>query len=217
VRTTDLLDRDFPVRIGERDFILRRITLRAVLKIMTRFAEELDAFARSDKQDVEGLIGGLDNDSTADLFAFLLHPYDPVRIRAAWNIQTATELTVLVASLNDLRRIWDSLSFGKQTPEVAPGADAPEAEDSADTPDQIPALLSVIDVVAERYKLDPMSILDWPYEAFLTITEVMAAKMTGVKREQTRQLMLSLGLSPELADLPGVEYSPVPSDLTKEH
>lgn len=211
---TDLLDRDIPIRIEGRDFILRRITLRAVLKILVRFSEELDAFARSEKRDVEGLLAGIDNDSMADLFAFLLDPYDPIYLRTHINAAVARELTVLIGGLNDLGRIWNSLEFSK--PSVQSDKETEEKK-SVGPAEQIPPMLSVIDLIAERYGIDPLRVLDWPYEAFLTITEVMEAKMEGVQRKQLRDLLSSLGLSPEIADLPGVEFSPVANDLTKAH
>lgn len=208
MRLSDLLDHALPISIKGKEFILRRIKLRAILHIMVRFSDQLGAFARSDKRDAEALLLSLDNGSMADLFAFLLEPYDPLHLRNALDEAVARELSILLASTNDLDRVWRSFSFAR--PAEADGA-------MGDTAPVVPVLLSIIDIVAERYKIDPMRVLDWPYEAFLTVTEMLEAKLEGAQQKHLADLLSSLGLSPELATVPGVSFSPVANDLSKEH
>lgn len=208
MRVTDLVDRELPLTIAGRQFILRRIRLRTVLQILVRFSDTLHAFQQSGKRDVEQLLGSVANDDLADLYAFLLSPYDPLFLRQHLNEAVARELMVLVASVNDLERIWASLAFSQHPEGAAPTLVEAEVEKVPGIP-PIPALLAVIDLVAERYKLDPMKVLEWPYEAFLTMTEVMESRVKTEERVRLRELLMALGVTPELADQPGVTFSPV--------
>ena len=166
------------------------------------------AFRDSDKRDVDGLLRGLESDDMADLFAFLLDPYDPAHLREALKAengqQIASELIVLISGINDLRRVWESFSFSKPA--------APESLDSAapSSSPGIPGLLVVIDAVAQRYHIAPQAVLAWPYETFLTITELMAVHGEQNRKDRLRQILQSQGLSVEMADIPGLEFAPIP-------
>lgn len=209
MRVLDLVDRELPLTIGGRSFVLRRIRLRTVLQILVRFSEQLDSFARSEKRDVEDLMRSLENDELADFLALLLVPYDADFLRKQLTLELAQRITGQVALMNNVERIWASLAFSKAGDSIQ--ADLAESmEEAAPGVPEIPALLSVIDLVCERYKLDPMKVMEWPYEAFLTMTEVMESRVKGAERQHLRELLLSLGLTPELADQPGVEFAPIP-------
>jgi hypothetical protein len=217
MRVTDLLDRALPVQIAGKPFTLRRVSLRAILHILVRFSDQLDAFRRTDERDVEKLLESIDRTGLADLFAFLLDPYDPIHLRASMISAVSGELSVLVGAINDLPRIWNSFGLSRPDPGAGESTGGEGQEAAGGKPEAIPALLSVIDVVAERYGIDPMRVLDWPYEAFLTMTEVMATRIEGAQREELRRLLEALGHDPALADVPGVTYSPVPNPTNLEH
>ena len=220
MRETDLLDRRIPIQIGDREFTFRRLTLGAVLEILVRFDMHLRRFAVSGAQDVQELIRGLSPRDTADLFSFMLEPFDPEYLARtlkatpddpAANDQKRAklaELMSLAVTFNNLRRIWDSLTFPKAGQTNA----SPVAERVI-----VPPLLVAVDAICERYKADPYSVMKWPYEGFLTITEIMEDHARQREVNAMKHILASNGLDPKLADLPGMHYSPVHTDLSKEH
>lgn len=206
MRVLDLVDRELPLAIGGRSFLLRRIRLRTVVQILVRFSDQLSAFARSEKRDADKLMASLENDELADLLALLLVPYDGDFLRKNLSLEIAQQVTSQVMLMNDVARIWTSLSFSKEDK-----ADLVEAVEPGEPGlPEIPALLAVIDLMAERYKQDPLRIMEWPYEAFLTMVDVLDARVKGAEREQLRKMLEALGVSPELIDQPGVTFAPVP-------
>lgn len=209
MRDTDLLDRRVPVQVGDRIFSFRRLTVGALLRILVRFDAQLRFFAEGGATDVTGLLNGLDNDDTADLWALMMEPYEPAYLRKFLDMKTATELVALAGTLNDLKRIWKSLSF--PVPGEAKSAEEPVTEKA------IPPMLATVDAIAGHYHIDPFGLMEWPYEGFLTITEIMNERASQKERAALREIFKSYGLDPKFADVPGMRFSPVAGDLKREH
>ena len=206
MRVLDLVDRELPIVIAGCPFTLRRVRLRTVIQILVRFSDQLTAFARSETREADKLLASFANDELADLLALLLVPYDGDFLRKNLTLELAQKVTGQVLLMNDVPRIWASLSFSQESrPDLVEAV-----EPASPGVQEIPALLAVIDLLAERYKVDPVRIMDWPYEAFLTMVDVLDARVKGAEREQLRKYLESLGLSPDMADDPGIEFAPAP-------
>ncbi len=108
----------------------------------------------------------------------------------------------IVAAYNDLDRIWKSLTFRK----VQAAAEIQEAKGSGKRP--IPGLLLSVDLLAQRYGVSPREVLDWPYEMFLTMSDMLEAQLENARLAQVKADLAQRGIAPELADIPGVEFSP---------
>ena len=204
MRTDDLVDRPVPVSIGDRTFILPRIKVRAVLALFRRFSDELREFRDSGATDVDGLLKKLDDDATADLVVNLVEPFDPVYVKANLSPEIAGQILALAGGINDLERIWSSLNFKKPA--------APSGQASQSTPEkqkEIPGMLATVDIIARRYGISPREVVEWPYEMFLSIREMVEIALEAIEKQDLRRLLASKGLAPELADIPGVEYAPI--------
>lgn len=205
MRTDDLVDRPIPITIGDRTFFLPRIKVATVLSLLRCFAEELREFRDSGATDVDGLLAKLDDpEATRNLVVNLLEPFDPAYVTPRLTQALAGQVLVQVASLNDLRRIWGSLSFKK--PQEASSQETTVQEDKLKA---IPNLLATIDVIARRYSISPREVVEWPYEMFLSIKEMVEIAMELAEKDALRRVLAAKGYAPELADVPGMEYSPL--------
>jgi len=199
----DLIDVRLPVEVGGRKFHAVRLRLRDVLRILVRFDEDLRRFVAADEPDALELFHSLDLEATADLFAFALDPYDPTFLREHLDLQKAGEVAILIGVVNDIDRIWSALKLGRP-----PGAREEESppEPVQARPPRASPLVRVIDRMAERYGMDPVKVLDWPFEAFLTLVDAADEDVDAV----ARAAMSNAGIDPDLLDDSNIKPGPMP-------
>ena len=203
----DLVDVRVPIEIGLRRFEVRRLRLCDVLRILTRFDDHVREFVSAKQPDAAALLASLGPEDTADLFAFSLDPFDPfyVRKHLSVDMEKRVQVGVLIASVNDVRRVWDSLSFTR--PDPLPRSKTVERIAPKST---VPPLLRVIDRIAHRYACDPHAVMLWSYEGFLSIVDVMDEEFES----RAREAQLVAGLDPDLLDDSEIPVGPLP-DLNR--
>jgi len=213
VNVNDLLDIRLPVDVAGRRFFVRRIRLSDVLRILTRFDDEIRAFASKKERSALDLIGSLDKDDTADLFAFAMDPHDPLYLREHLDLQKRGEIAILIAAVNDLDRIWSSVRIGSPDPKAEPGGVEPIGVTS-----RIPTVFRIVDLLACRYGIDPMKIPDWNYEAFLDFVEIVDEEKKA-QRDAESALGIPLPdgsyLDLDLVDDSRIVAGPIPDLNTK--
>jgi hypothetical protein len=176
VKTSDLIEVKLPILVGDRKFQVRQVRLCDVLRILVRFDDQVRAFVASEKPDARALLSSLDNDDTADLFAFFLDPYDPLHLRKNLDLVKRSEVLVMIQAVNDVERIWSSLRIGNLAADPQKGVIEPVGAAT-----QIPPMVRVVDLLARRYYTTPFAVMRWPYEAFLTIVEMVEDAMNTVR------------------------------------
>lgn len=212
MNVNDLLDVRLPVDVAGRRFFVRCLRLSDVLRILTRFDDQVREFASQSRPDAQTLLAALDPDDTADLFSFSMEPHDPLYLREHLNFQKRAEIAVLIGTVNDLDRIWSSLRIGIPEEKKESSRAEPIGADS-----RIPSLIRVVDLLACRYGIDPTTIPNWNYEAFLDLIEVVEEEKVAQREAAAAggiQLPDGTSLDPDLFDDSRIVPGPI-RDLNK--
>lgn len=203
MKPLDLVDLKLPIRVGERDFLAHRLRLSDLLRLLNRFDGLVRKLSEEKPAEPLQLLSSLTADDTADLLAFFLDPYDWRYLRENLSFEKRAEVLVHLRALHDFERIWHSLAISRGA-----GVPSGEVESTSRELRPIPAILRCVDRLAQRYGQSPLSILEWPYEAFLTVVEVVEVDAQFQREEALRA---GVGL-PEGFDLDNLDDSEIPVD-----
>lgn len=201
MKPLDLVDLKLPLRVGDRDFVVHRLRLADLLRLLNRFDGLVRKLSEEKPAEPLQLLSSLTADDTADLLAFFLDPYDWRYLRENLSFEKRAEVLVHLRALHDFERIWRSLAISRV---AAPPSGEIEPVSPASRP--IPAILRCVDRLAQRYGQSPPSILEWTYEGFLTVVELVEADAEFQRGEALRA---GVGL-PEGFDLDNLDDSEIP-------
>lgn len=151
------------VEIGSRRFTIRRLTVAAVVRALELFPQEIGLCYATAKE----WPNNWKTMSIADLVASI--PLDPHKLASVLRLVVESEgspvwpvqaLAIEVLGMSDLERIGSGFDFDR---EEEPGPLALERD--------------VIDL-ATRFSCAPHDIMDWPFEEYLGVLDVLGARQT---------------------------------------
>jgi hypothetical protein len=192
VPVRDFIQERRVVQMGPRRFIIRKPTVATLEAVLGLYAVEItkvfQACALGLPPDPLAallpvfLAGG--GSKLADVLATCCEPADEVAEAIAEHPEAAEALVMAVLSIADLPRIVGSLDFTSEEraaklARIAEqhGVPPPESEEGPSE-----RALAIV-LLSERFHLSPMTVMDWPYEAFLTVCETLPGPGAGGKKK----------------------------------